>query len=138
MTPKKSVFNRVIGDSRFELQFASFLEDCRDVVSYAKNYLAVHFNLDYVNADGDISNYYPDFLVKLSDDRIVVVETKGQEDLDVSPKMQRLRQWCEDVMVIQSNTNYDFVYVDQENFEKYTPKSFEDLLKGFCEYKSRA
>ncbi len=138
LTPKKSVFNRVIGDSRFELQFASFLEDCRDVVSYAKNYLAVHFKLDYVNADGDISNYYPDFLVKLSDDRIVVVETKGQEDLDVSPKMQRLRQWCEDVMVIQSNTNYDFVYVDQENFEKFTPKSFEDLLKGFCEYKSRA
>ena len=138
LIPRKSVFNRVIGDSSFELQFASFLEDCIDVVSYAKNYLAVHFKLDYVNADGDISNYYPDFLVKLSDDRIVVVETKGQEDLDVSPKMQRLRQWCEDVMVIQSNTNYDFVYVDQENFEKYTPKSFEDLLKVFCEYKSRA
>ena len=40
-------------------------------------------------------------------------------------------------MVIQSNTNYDFVYVDQEIFEKYTPKSFEDLFKVFCEYKSR-
>ena len=50
--------------------FARFLEDCDDVVSYAKNYLAVHFKLDYVNADGDISNYYPDFLVKLSDKRI--------------------------------------------------------------------
>jgi len=50
---------------------------------HAKNYLAVHFKLDYVNSDGDISNYYPDFLVKLTDGRIVVVETKGQEDLDV-------------------------------------------------------
>jgi hypothetical protein len=39
--------------------------------SFAKNYLAVHFKLDYVNADGDISNYYPDFLVKLSDRRII-------------------------------------------------------------------
>ena len=67
--PKKSVFNRVIGDSHFELQFASFLEDCSDVVSFAKNYLAVHFKLDYVNADGNISNYYPDFLVKLADGR---------------------------------------------------------------------
>jgi len=67
LMPKKSVFNRVIGDSHFELQFASFLEDCSDVVSYAKNYLAVHFKLDYVNADGDISNYYPDFLVKLTE-----------------------------------------------------------------------
>ena len=97
LIPKKSVFNRIIGDSHFELLFARFLEDCSDVVSYAKNYLAVHFKLDYVNADGDISNYYPDFLVKLSDKRIVIVETKGQEDLDVPLKMQRLRQWCEDI-----------------------------------------
>ena len=102
LVPKKSVFNRIIGDSHFELLFASFLEDCSDVVSYAKNYLAVHFKLDYVNADGDISNYYPDFFVKLSDKRIVIVETKGQEDLDVPLKMERLRQWCEDINRVQS------------------------------------
>jgi type III restriction enzyme len=94
--PKKSVFSRIIGDSHFELLFARFLEDCEDVVSYAKNYLAVHFKLDYMNADGDISNYYPDFLVKLSDKHTVVVETKGQEDLDVPLQMQRLRLWCEE------------------------------------------
>ncbi len=135
LIPKKSVFNRVIGDSHFELQFASFLEDCSDVVSYAKNYLAVHFKLDYVNADGDISNYYPDFLVKLSDGRIVVVETKGQEDLDVPLKMQRLRQWCEDINALQPDVSYDFVFVDQESFEKYAPKSFGSLLAAFREYK---
>ena len=135
LMPKKSVFNRVIGDSHFELQFANFMEDCSDVVSYAKNYLAVHFKLDYVNADGDISNYYPDFLVKLSDGRIVVVETKGQEDLDVPPKVQRLRQWCDDINAMQSDVNYDFVYVDQKSFEKYSPKLFESLLSGFREYK---
>ena len=80
LVPKKSVFNRIIGDSQLELRFAAFLEDCSDVISYAKNYMAVHFKLDYVNADGDISNYYPDFMVKLSEKRIVIVETKGQED----------------------------------------------------------
>ena len=78
MMPKKSVFNRIIGDSRFELQFAGFLEQCSDVVSYAKNYLAVNFKLDYVKADGDISNCYPDFIVELTDGRVVIVETKGQ------------------------------------------------------------
>jgi type III restriction enzyme len=132
---KKSVFNRVIGDSHFELQFAGFLENCKDVVSFAKNYLAVHFKLDYVNADGDISNYYPDFMVKLPDSRIVIVETKGQEDLDVPLKMARLRQWCEDINRVQSNAIYDFVFVDQESFEKYAPKSFSSLLSGFGEYK---
>lgn len=135
LMPKKSVFNRVIGDSHFELQFANFLENCGDVTSYAKNYMAVHFKLDYVNADGDISNYYPDFLVKLSDGGVVVVETKGREDLDVPLKIQRLRQWCEDVNGIRSDVEYDFVYVDQEGFDKYTPKSFNDLLMGFREYK---
>jgi len=132
---KKSVFNRVIGDSQFELEFASFLEQCDDVVSYAKNYLAVHFKLDYVNADGDISNYYPDFIVKLNDDRIVIVETKGQEDLDVPPKMARLKQWCEDLNRIQSDTAYDFVFVDDEGFEKYRPKTFKSLMNSFKKYR---
>ncbi len=129
------MFNRVIGDSHFELQFASFLEDCSDVMSYAKNYLAVHFKLDYVNADGDISNYYPDFLVKLTDGRVIVVETKGQEDLDVPLKTQRLRQWCDDVNATQSDVEYDFVYVAEEEFKKYEPKSFAALLAGFREHK---
>jgi type III restriction enzyme len=95
LVPKKSVFNKVIGDSHLELLFARFLEDCDDVISYAKNYMAVHFKLDYVNADGDISSYYPDFLVKVSPKEIFIIETKGQEDMDVPLKMARLRQWCE-------------------------------------------
>jgi type III restriction enzyme len=135
LMPKKSVFNRIIGDSHFELVFARFLEDCNDVISYAKNYLAVHFRLDYVNADGDISNYYPDFLVKLSNRRIVIVETKGLEDLDVPRKMQRLRQWCEDINRVQSDVQYDFVFVDQESFAQYRPTSFRQLIDGFREYK---
>ena len=138
IVPKKSVFNRIIGDSQLELRFASFLEECSDVVSYAKNYLAVHFKLDYVNADGDISNYYPDLMVKLSDKRIVIVETKGREDLDVPLKMARLRQWCEDVNRVQADVQYDFVYVDEESFEKYKPTSFKQLMDGFREYKEKA
>jgi len=135
--PKKSVFNKIIGDSHFELLFARFLEDCEDVISYGKNYLAVHFKLDYVNADGDISNYYPDFLVKLPARRIFIVETKGQEDLDVPLKMQRLRQWCEDINRVQADVEYGFVYVDQESFEKYKPTSFKQLVDSFREYKEK-
>lgn len=135
LIPQKSLFTRIIGDSHFELLFARFLEDSHDVISYAKNYLAVHFRLDYVNSDGDISNYYPDFFVKLSDELIFVVETKGQEELDVPLKMQRLRQWCEDINQVQAEAKYDFVYVDQESFEKYRPASFRQLIDSFTEYK---
>ena len=133
--PKKSVFTKIIGDSHYELVFSRFLEDCEDVISYAKNFLAVHFKLDYVNADGDISNYYPDFMVKLSNKKIVIAETKGEEDLDVPLKMERLKLWCEDVNSIQSDVFYDFVYVDQESFERFRPNTFKQLMDGFREYK---
>ena len=99
--------------------------------------MAVHFKLDYVNADGDISNYYPDFLVKLSSKRIFIVETKGLADMDVPLKMQRLRQWCEDINRVQADVKYGFVYVDMENFEKYKPTSFRQLTEIFQEYKER-
>ena len=135
LLPRKSVFNRIIGDGGFELKFAEFLERSDDVLSYAKNYLAVHFKLDYVNADGDIANYYPDFLVKLADGKIVIVETKGREDLDVPKKIDRLRQWCEDLNAVRSAVTYDFVYVDEEGFKNYKPRSFAELLTGFREYK---
>lgn len=136
LIPRKSVFNRIIGDSHFELVFAGFLENCDDVASYAKNYLAVSFRLDYVKTDGSISNYSPDFMVKLTDKRIVIVETKGQEQLDVAPKMARLRQWCDDINRVQSGVVYDFVYVDQESFEKYKPSSFRQLIDGFKAFKT--
>ena len=135
LVPKKSVFNRIIGDSQLELRFAAFLEDCSDVVSYAKNYLAVRFKLDYVNADGDISNYYPDFIVRLSDKHTVIVETKGLEDLDVPLKMARLQQWCEDVNRVQSKVKYNYVFVDEESFKPFTPKTFESLVNSFTKYK---
>ena len=134
LVPKKSIFNRIIGDSHLELQFAGFLEGCPDVVSYAKNYFAVNFKLDYVNADGNISNYYPDFLVKLTDKRIVIVETKGLEDLDVPLKLERLRQWCEDINRVQSDVKYGYVFVDEESFKRYSPKKFSDLEAGFRQY----
>lgn len=135
LIPKKSVFNKIIGDSHLELLFASFLEDCKDVTSFAKNYLAVHFKIDYVNATGDISNYYPDFIVKTSEKEIFIVETKGLEDLDVPLKMARLRQWCEDINKAQNEKKFDFVYVDEESFEKYKPSSFSQLVNNFREYK---
>ena len=135
LIPKKSVFNKIIGDSRLELDFAAFLEECDDIVSYVKNYMAVHFKIDYVNANGDISNYYPDFIVKKNGKEIYIIETKGLEDLDVPLKMERLKQWCIDINKAQSEIRYDYVFVDEESFNKYKPKSFRELLASFRDYK---
>ena len=136
LVPKKSVFNRIVGDSHLELLFARFLEDAEDVTSYAKNFLAVNFRLDYVNASGDISNYIPDFIVKSKVGDMFVIETKGHEDLDDPLKIARLSQWCDDINGLQDKVKYDFVYVDQEGFEKYKPDTLKELVSGFKQYKS--
>ncbi|TAN45331.1 MAG: type III restriction endonuclease subunit R [Nitrospirae bacterium] len=136
LVPQKSIFNKIIGDSHLELLFASFLEKCPDIGAYAKNYLAVHFKLDYVNADGNISNYYPDFIVKANEKEIYVVETKGVEDLDVPLKMERLKNWCDDINRSQKKYRFDFVFVDEDDFERYKPDDFESLVKSFRKYKA--
>ena len=136
IVPKKSIFNKIICDSSLELQFAAYLEDCDDIISYAKNYMAVHFKIDYVNAKGDISNYYPDFVVKKSAKEIFIIETKGLEDLDVPLKMERLKQWCVDINKAQSAIKYDYIFIDEEGFDRFKPKNFEELIRSFTKYRS--
>jgi len=137
LVPQKSLFNKIIGDSHLELQFASSLEKWPDVISYAKNYPAVHFNLDYVNSAGNISHYYPDFFVKTGEQDMFIVETKGLEDLDVPLKMERLKKWCADINQSQKKIKFDFVFVDEEDFEKYKPNSFKELVASFRKYKDK-
>ena len=136
VVPQKSVFNKIVGDSHLELEFATYLDNCDDIISFAKNYKAVHFKIDYQNSSGDISNYYPDFIVKKSEKETYIIETKGLEDLDVPLKIERLNQWCEDINSIQSGIKYDWIFVDEESFHEYRPKTFSDLIKGFGKYKN--
>ncbi len=133
IVPKKSVFNKIIGDSHFELEFVSFLEECEDIISYVKNYFAVHFKIDYRNADGSISDYYPDFIVKVSPKEYWVVETKGREDLDDIEKIKRLAQWCVDVNENQKNAKYGMLYIKQEDWEaqQQKPRNFGEVVRGW-------
>ncbi len=131
LRPKKSVFNKIVGDSDFELEFADFLDGDDEVVSFVKNYYEVHFRLDYKNASGMISNYYPDFIVKAANGTVYIVETKGREDLDDIEKIKRLRQWCEDATERHRKHVYKALYVKQEDWERYKPKTFNELISSF-------
>lgn len=136
LVPHRSVFNRIVSDSSLELSFAEFLDTCPDVLSFAKNYLAIGFKLDYAKANGDLSNYYPDFIVKLSNGSVVIVETKGLVDVDVPHKMRRLAQWTEDLNTLQSDVIYDFVFVDEAGFGNHRPRTFAQLLQSFRDFKT--
>ncbi len=139
LTATKSIFNKVVGEPNsggFELRFAAFLENAPDVQAFAKNYLAIGFKLDYVKADGDLSNYVPDFMVRTTDGKVWIVETKGRAEIDLPQKMARLKQWCADATAAEeSGQQYDFVFVDQTGFEQHRPTTFAALSSGFTDYK---
>ena len=119
-------------------RFAAFLESkaASDVVSVLQDYLAIGFKLDYVKTDGDLSNYTPDFIVRTSDAKIWIVETKGRAELDLPQKMARLKQWCADATAAEENgQHYDFVFVDQTGFERHAPKTFAALADSFTDYR---
>ena len=141
LAASKSIFTKTVGEAQsggFELSFAAFLESAKDVAAFAKNYLAVGFKLDYVKADGDLSTYTPDFIVRTTDGVVWIVETKGREELDLPQKMIRLKQWCADATATEDNgSRYEYVFVDQAGFEKHTPGTFGALVVSFAEYKDR-
>lgn len=113
------------------------VDDAADVAAFAKNYVAVGFKLDYVRADGDLSNYIPDFIVRTASGGVFIVETKGREEIDLPQKMRRMKEWCADATSASraiSGPAYRHVFVDQEGFEKHTPRDFAGLVKTFREF----
>jgi type III restriction enzyme len=144
LSARKSVFNRIVGDGRadgLELAFGAFLEAAPEVQSHSRNYMAVGFKLDYVRADGSLSNYIPDFVVRTVDGGVWIVETKGREELDLPQKMSRLRQWrldATEAAKADSGPRYRFVYVDQGSFDSHRPSTFAGLVSAFREYQESA
>jgi len=137
LLPKKSIFNKIIGDNGFELEFATFCENkFQDVIAHAKNTRGdggVNFKIEYQAENGNIREYYPDFFVKTGENTFFIVETKGREDLNDLRKKARLAMWCHDVNEAQADYSYSSVYVKQEKWDeiKQDLKSFADVVKIF-------
>lgn len=74
--------------------------------------------------------------MKASANEVVIVETKGQKDLDVPLKMARPKQWCDDINQAQDAVRHGFVFVDEEGFQKYQPASIAALMNSFHEDKA--
>jgi len=131
--PEKSVYNKIIGDSQFELEFAAFLDGCTDIISFAKNFRSLNFKIEYQGEDGNIHDYFPDFFIKKTEREIYIAETKGREDLDDVRKIKRLQIWCNDVNAAQDERLYIPLYVKQEIWEKNKNdiKTFTNILELF-------
>ena len=128
-SPKKSVFNLVAGDSKFEIEFCKYLDSFEDVIGFFKNDIQLKQYIEYVKHDGKIGSYYPDFFIKLQNGERWVVETKGAENLNDPLKYKRLETWCEDATKSQ-NISWNCFYLRQEQWNglKIKPDRFLDLV----------
>lgn len=125
---KKTTFNLTPVDSSLEARFARFLDKAADMTAWAKLTMYSRFALEYISKAGALRYYYPDFVMRLTDDSCLIVETKGQEDLDVALKDRRARRWCEDATRL-SGREWAYEKVPQKLFDKYDGDSIEGLRR---------
>ena len=98
-TTKKSHINRCVYDSTWESSTAYQLEQNSGVKAWAKNdHLGFYINYIF---KGVTRRYIPDFLVRLNDDSMLILETKGIETDQDKIKFQALKDWCEAVNTVK-------------------------------------
>jgi len=124
----RTVFNLTPVDSSLEARFAQLLDRATDVTAWAKLTMNTRFALEYISHAGALRYYYPDFVLRLTDDTCLIVETKGQEDLDVALKDRRARRWCKDATRL---AGYEWAYekVPQKLFDTFDGDTVDGLRR---------
>ncbi|AXA36866.1 Type III restriction-modification enzyme, helicase subunit [Candidatus Sumerlaea chitinivorans] len=91
----KSHINVCVYDSTWEATDAYVLDTSEEVAAWAKND-HLGFEIYYFYA-GQPRKYRPDFLVRLTNGLMLIVETKGEETDEDRAKHKALREWVEAV-----------------------------------------
>ena len=92
---KKSQISHVVLDSGWENTSSYVLERNEHVTAYAKND-HLGFDIVYTYA-GMVRKYIPDFLIKLDNGKMLVLEIKGQDSDQNRAKREALAEWCQAV-----------------------------------------
>lgn len=124
---RKTVFNKVPCDNRFEEDFARFLDNAPDVARFAKLPMNFGFTIPYTDAIGNLRHYYPDFVVVNTQDDHYLVETKGREDTEVLNKDRAATVWAENATEL-TGQQWRYVKVMQKEFEQLQPVVFSDCV----------
>jgi type III restriction enzyme len=96
MQTTRSHISHVVIDSGWEAQAANVCENLKGIVStYAKND-HLGFEIPYL-WNGSRRNYRPDFLIRLNNGKILILEIKGQETEQDKAKHDALREWIQAV-----------------------------------------
>lgn len=121
-----TVFNLCACDNNFERDFAQFLNRADDVAAFAKLALPMGFCIDYLDKRKNLRLYYPDFAAVDIQGGHWLLETKGQEDIDVECKDNAARRWCESASEL-TGVPWRYLKVRQKDFEALHPTTVAEL-----------
>jgi type III restriction enzyme len=113
-------------DNDFERNFAKFLDNAEDVRAFAKLPQAFGFAIEYTDAAMNLKSYYPDFVAVDDKGSHWLLETKGQETVQVLRKDMAATQWCENASKL-SGAVWKYSKVPQKEFETLRPTRLSDL-----------
>jgi type III restriction enzyme len=122
----KCVFNLVPCDNDFERECAKFLDNAPDVTRFAKLPRALGFAIEYTDTATNLRNYEPDFVAVDKSGTHWLLESKGQENVDVLRKDLAAIRWCENASAL-TKTPWRYVKVPQKEFEALQPSGLSDL-----------
>ena len=88
---QKSHINRCVADSAWEPYVAARLDKMPQVAAWAKND-RLGFEIEYI-ARGVARKYWPDFLLRLADGAMMILEIKGKVRPDDEEKWSEARRW---------------------------------------------
>jgi type III restriction enzyme len=123
---RKCIFNLVPCDNDFEREFAKFLDNASDVRAFAKLPRAFGFSIEYTDAAMNLKHYEPDFVAIDTSGTRWLLETKGQETIDVLRKDAAAIRWCENATALTTAT-WKYLKVPQKEFQSLQASRLVDL-----------
>jgi type III restriction enzyme len=123
---RRSVFNFEGCDNEFERTFARWLDHTPDGRAFCKLPRDFGFSIEYADAAGNLRLYYPDFVAVADDGTHWLIETKGQEDMNVLLKDMAAELWCRNATQLGVGS-WRYVKVGQVAFDRVQPGALADL-----------
>jgi len=116
----KSHISHVVYDSAWEASESYELENNDAILSWVKND-HLGFVISYLYK-GVVHSYYPDFLIKLSNGKMLVLEVKGIDDEKNRTKRTALKEWIDAV-------NSDGRFGPWESDVSFRPSDIKDIIR---------
>lgn len=120
---QKSQISHVVCDSGWEDTESYILEKNAHVAAWAKND-HLGFSVIYTYS-GVVRKYIPDFLIRLDNNKMLVLETKGQETDRDKAKRKALEEW---IRAVNATGEFGEWYNDIS----YTPKDVDGIIEKYC------